>query len=83
MKMKLIAVCALISVPVLTKAQNETFGWACTETDPVYTAMAGCHITSSHDISYSAFHNPAMIQHSERKMGLTVSYRAGIDAMAY
>lgn len=83
MKRILFAVCALISLPVLSGAQNETFGWACTEMDPVYTAMAGCHITSSHDISYSAFHNPAMIPLSERKMGVTVSYRAGIDAMAY
>lgn len=83
MKRILFAVCALISLPVLSGAQNETLGWACTEMDPVYTAMAGCHITSSHDISYSAFHNPAMIPLSERKMGVTVSYRAGIDAMAY
>lgn len=74
MKRTVIVALAALFAALPSYAQGEAMTWMAQEKTPVAASTPGLSLTSSSDISFAAFHSPAVVPYSSDRLGVAASY---------
>lgn len=73
-KKYMVSAAACLLCPLLSHAQDDALSWMARPVEPASVSMPGLSLTSSSDMSFSAFRNPGTVPFSADRMSVAASW---------